>query len=191
MLQADPQVVLGVRTPSMLSARPAVRGEWICVRLGTLNALGSGDPLWCGVGAPENRRRQRQQDSWCEQPYCPTIRIGLMTRRSIERDCAKSLPDAEPDSIRLNNPGFSGQRSVRQRHCQEAASLVCPYGDAPAIDAAVIPVPPPVVCLSPRPARPRLRGNSSPHCLQHQKPNPFPSHDLPHSYFRLHPLPML
>ena len=131
MLQADPQVVLGVRTPSMLSARPAVRGEWICVRLGTLNALGSGDPLWCGVGAPENRRRQRQQDSWCEQPYCPTIRIGLMTRRSIERDCAKSLPDAEPDSIRLNTPEFSGRRSVRRRHCLEAASLVSRNGYAP------------------------------------------------------------
>ena len=55
-------------------------------------------------------------------------------------------------------------------------------------NAAVLPVPPPVVCLSPRP---RLRGNSSPHCLQVQKTNPFPSHHLPHPYFRLHPLPML
>ena len=54
-----------------------------------------------------------------------------MTRRSIERDCAKSLPDAKPDSIRLNNLEFSGRRSVRQRLCQEAASLVCPNGYAP------------------------------------------------------------
>src|ERR1039457_4535636 len=30
-----------------------------------------------------------------------------------------------------------------------------------------------------------------PHCHQLQKPNPFPSHHLPHSYFRLQPLPVL
>src|ERR1035438_6567428 len=36
-----------------------------------------------------------------------------------------------------------------------------------------------------------LRGISSFHCLQHQKSNSLPSHNLPHSYFRLHPLPVL
>src|ERR1039458_9114875 len=29
------------------------------------------------------------------------------------------------------------------------------------------------------------------HCLQLQKSNPFSSHNLPHSYFRLHPRPVL
>src|ERR1035438_5684400 len=111
-----------------------------------------------------------------------------MTRRSVERDCAKSLLDAKPDSIRLNNPEFSGRRSVRRRHCLEAASLVSRNGYAPDKRGNPAPSLPPFLSLSPRP---HLRGNSSLHCLQHQKPNSLPSHNLPYSYFRLQPLPML